>query len=91
MQMMIISSKSTPSAKIAFYLDQAAECSKTAASATLQNVRERSLRSEAAWRKMAGDIGNTTEPTDDAAPDVPAAQAAEASVSTSTPSFASFG
>ncbi|WP_156382246.1 hypothetical protein [Aureimonas sp. Leaf427] len=88
---MIISSKSAPSAKIAFYLDQAAECSKIAASATLQNVRERSLRSEAAWRKMAGDIDNGSEPSPAQIPNVPTIQAAEMSVSPSTPSFASFG
>lgn len=93
-----ISTKSAPSAKIAFYLDQAAECSKAAASATLQNVRDRSLRSATAWRKMASDIDVSTEtPTatvstvvvpeiEDIAIDV-----ATILIPASTPSFASFG
>lgn len=80
--MITISTKSAPSAKIAFYLGQADECGKLAESATLQNVRDRSLRAEAAWRKMASDIDTT--------PEAPAVEAASAMVSQSTPSFASF-
>jgi hypothetical protein len=36
-----------------FYLARAAECARDAAAATLTNVRERSLRAEAAWLSMA--------------------------------------
>ncbi len=36
-----------------FYLARADECAVEAASARLENVRERALRSEAAWREMA--------------------------------------
>lgn len=36
-----------------FYLARAAECALEAEKATLDNVRERAQRSEAAWRKMA--------------------------------------
>lgn len=36
-----------------FYLARAAECAAEAATARLENVRERALRSEAAWREMA--------------------------------------
>lgn len=82
--MINISTKSSPSVKIAFYLDQAAACSEAATSATLQNVRERSLRSEAAWRRMAGDI--------DGAVDVPVlpVPVAGVDISSSTPAFRSF-
>ncbi|WP_210168278.1 hypothetical protein [Aureimonas sp. Leaf454] len=80
--MIKIAPKSHPSVKIAFYLEQADECGRIAASATLQNVRDRSLRSEAAWRKMAGDI-------DGASIVVPSSPEA-ASIPASTPSFASF-
>jgi len=38
---------------IAFYEERAAEAAQEADKATLQNVRERALRSEAAWRDMA--------------------------------------
>lgn len=37
-----------------FYLARAAESATEADNATLDNVRERALRSEAAWREMAG-------------------------------------
>ncbi len=37
-----------------FYLARAAESAAEATAATLDNVRERALRSEAAWREMAG-------------------------------------
>ncbi len=37
----------------AFYLDRAEECARDANTATLDNVRDRALRSEAAWRTMA--------------------------------------
>ncbi len=36
-----------------FYLARAEESARDAASTTLANVRERALRSEAAWRSMA--------------------------------------
>lgn len=36
-----------------FYLARADECARDAQEAKLANVRERSLRSEAAWRAMA--------------------------------------
>ena len=36
-----------------FYLARAEESARDAASTTLSNVRERCLRSEAAWRSMA--------------------------------------
>lgn len=36
-----------------FYLARAAESAREAEQATLENVRERCLRSEAAWRSMA--------------------------------------
>ncbi len=38
---------------IAFYEERAEEAAQEARKATLQNVRERALRSEAAWRDMA--------------------------------------
>lgn len=36
-----------------FYLARANECAKEAEAAQLDNVRDRALRSEAAWRSMA--------------------------------------
>ncbi len=36
-----------------FYMARAAECARDAESTALVNVRERALRSEAAWRSMA--------------------------------------
>lgn len=36
-----------------FYVTRADECAAEASAATLDNVRERALRSEAAWRAMA--------------------------------------
>ena len=36
-----------------FYLARAADCARDAESTTLANVRDRCLRSEAAWRAMA--------------------------------------
>lgn len=36
-----------------FYLSRADECARDAAATKLDNVRERYLRSEAAWRAMA--------------------------------------
>ena len=36
-----------------FYLARADECARDAAATALENVRERYLRSEAAWRAMA--------------------------------------
>lgn len=41
------------SATIDFYLTRAAACAQDAEAATLDNVRERCLRAEAAWRTMA--------------------------------------
>lgn len=38
---------------IAFYIERAEESAQEARNATLQNVRERALRSEASWRAMA--------------------------------------
>jgi hypothetical protein len=38
---------------IAFFIERAEESAQEARSATLQNVRERALRSEASWRAMA--------------------------------------
>lgn len=38
---------------IDFYQERAAEAAEEARNATLDNVRERALRSEAAWRQMA--------------------------------------
>lgn len=37
----------------AFYLARADECAREARTTQLENVRERHLRSEAAWRSMA--------------------------------------
>lgn len=36
-----------------FYLSRAAECAREAGETRLDNVRDRCLRSEAAWRTMA--------------------------------------
>jgi hypothetical protein len=36
-----------------FYSDRADECANEAANSPLENVRDRCLRSEAAWRAMA--------------------------------------
>ncbi|WCT72794.1 hypothetical protein PQ455_14280 [Sphingomonas naphthae] len=36
-----------------FYLARAAECEREAQATTLENVRDRCRRSEAAWREMA--------------------------------------
>lgn len=43
----------------AFYLARADECARDAAAATLDNVRERNLRSEAVWRSMAASAERT--------------------------------
>jgi len=42
-----------------FYEARAAECERDAAAATLDNVRDRALRSQAAWLEMAGRIART--------------------------------
>lgn len=42
-----------------FYLERAAACAREADEAELENVRERCLRAEAAWRAMAHRILNT--------------------------------
>jgi len=39
-----------------FYLARAGDCARDAAEARLDNVRERYLRSEAAWRAMANQL-----------------------------------
>jgi hypothetical protein len=44
-----------------FYLTRADECARDAAEAILENVRERSLRSEAVWRDMADRVDRTSE------------------------------
>jgi len=43
-----------------FYLTRAEESARDAAGATLQNVRERALRSEAVWRDMADRAARTS-------------------------------
>jgi len=40
-----------------FYMQRAEESAEEARKATLDNVRERALRSEAAWREMANRAG----------------------------------
>lgn len=47
------------SAQQDFYLARASEARRDAEAATLDNVRERCLRSEAAWNEMAGRAGRT--------------------------------
>ena len=42
-----------------FYLDRARDARRDADAATLDNVRERCLRSEAAWTEMAARAGRT--------------------------------
>ena len=42
-----------------FYLARAGEAHRDAAAATLDNVRDRHLRSEAAWTALADRAGNT--------------------------------
>ncbi|MBW8785053.1 MAG: hypothetical protein JF593_10530 [Novosphingobium sp.] len=42
-----------------FYIARAEEAAADAAAATLDNVRERALRSEAAWRGMADRLERT--------------------------------
>ncbi len=44
-----------------FATERAEEAARTAASAQLENVRERALRSEAAWRAMASQARKTAE------------------------------
>ena len=44
------------SATTDFYLARAADCARDAAAATLDNVRERNLRAEAAWLAMANKL-----------------------------------
>jgi hypothetical protein len=44
-----------------FYLTRADECAREAAAASLENVRERSLRSEAVWRDMADRVERTSQ------------------------------
>ena len=43
----------TSNKKVDFYEERAEEAAEEARKATLVNVRERALRSEAAWREMA--------------------------------------
>lgn len=44
-----------------FYLARAAECGRDAQLATLENVRVRSLRSEAAWKAIADKASSRQE------------------------------
>lgn len=44
-----------------YCLARAEEDARAAASATLENVRERCLRSEAVWRQMASQVDRVTE------------------------------
>ena len=44
-----------------FYLARAEDAAKEAAAATLDNVRERARRSEAAWRSMAARMAGIEE------------------------------
>jgi hypothetical protein len=44
-----------------FYLARAEDAAKEAAAATLDNVRERARRSEAAWRSMAARMARIEE------------------------------
>jgi hypothetical protein len=50
-----------------FYLARANECSREAEASTLDNVRERYLRAEAAWRAMAGRLQRGEQLRDEAA------------------------
>lgn len=50
-----------------FYLARAADSARAAAEATLDNVRDRCRRSEAAWRSMADRIGRSEKLRDGAA------------------------
>lgn len=43
----------TSNKKIEFYEERAEEAANEARNASLENVRQRALRSEAAWREMA--------------------------------------
>lgn len=47
--------------QLQFYLDRAAEARADADAATLDNVRERCLRAEDAWNKMAEKAARTEE------------------------------
>ena len=47
--------------QLQFYLDRAAEARAAAEAATLDNVRERCLRAEDAWNKMAERIARTEQ------------------------------
>lgn len=44
-----------------FYLARADDCARDAAEARLDNVRDRALRSEAAWREMAARAGRVAD------------------------------
>jgi hypothetical protein len=59
-----------------FYLTRAAECARDASAATLDNVKERYQRSEAAWMAMAdrltrGEAMRETQLAEKAARDLP--------------------
>ena len=56
-----------------FYLSQADECARAAAETKLDNVRERNLRSEAAWRSMADRLMRAEEMRDSLAAEKAAA------------------
>ncbi|MBA3897141.1 MAG: hypothetical protein H0X36_08435 [Sphingomonadaceae bacterium] len=47
-----------------FYQIRAEQCAREAGEATLNNVRERALRAEAAWREMAMRAGRVGEMRD---------------------------
>ena len=44
-----------------FYIARAEECARDAAAASLANVKERALRSEAVWRDMAARVERVSE------------------------------
>lgn len=44
---------------VTFYLEQAAQCGRDAVAANLPNERERYLRSQAAWQKLADQRATT--------------------------------
>lgn len=46
-------------ATLAFYLERAAEAGRAAEAATLDNVRDRARRAEAAWLAMANRVERT--------------------------------
>lgn len=51
----------TVTRQLQFYLDRAAEARADADAATLDNVRDRCLRAEDAWNRMAERVARTEE------------------------------